>query len=424
VNTRSRSSLPIMASKVVLTTLFICIPLALCPSFGPISAVGLMTVFVFALLLLALFDVPKSGLRVSMPLMMFVGWNACFLLRSVPTIEIAQQTIEVTIMPLIVAVICSACQRSPSLVAVVYRTIIWASIFDALLVSTMMVLSVHYDPALVRVFATFAINGVACAAMLGRYYNTRYYVAALFITLAIAVGLSRTCTAIAVVILFIALTFGRSWRRLVIGLGYLVLLYCLWTYYVFPLPAVKNRLSYGDQAFFIGSVPISSEGRMPLWHALLRDWSYSPLLGYGIASARDASLSNGGLDHPHNDYIRVLYEYGLVGFAFWMFGIGALILRYSRSWWRLETLKNQQAFLPGAALLAWVAFCAVMVTDNPMVYYYSVVPLGCILGAAGAEGRFAWPYVLAANKSSLRSNGLSTSSRLRVDVSQTNRCRT
>jgi O-antigen ligase len=400
VNTGSMPSLPMMTSRVVLATLFICVPLS-SYSLGPVTALALMTVFVFVLLILTLFDVPISALRVSMPLMMFAACNACFLLRSAPTIPIAQQTLAATIVPLVIAVLCSACQSSPSLVIVVFRAIIWASIFQALLFFVGLVFPIPNQFAVpARMYGTFGINGVACASMLGRYYKVRYYAAAFFITGAIAAGLSRTCTALALVMLFVALTFGRSWRRAVIGMGYLVALYCLWTYYIFPLPMVKHRLSYGDQAFAVGSVTISSQGRMPLWHTLLKDWSHSPLIGYGIASAREASELH-GLDHPHSDYIRVLYEYGLVGFGSLMFPVGTLIVRYSRSWWRLESLKNRKAFLPGAALLAWTSFCAVMLTDNAMIYYYAVVPLACILGAAGAGSRFASPHAFAANRVSL-----------------------
>jgi O-antigen ligase len=408
------SSLPLMTSRVVLASLFICIPLSSC-SLGPVTALALMTVFVFVLLILALFDIPVSAFRVSMPLMIFAGLNAFYLLRSAPTIPIAQQTIAVTIVPLVIAVICSACQRSPSLVIVVFRAIIWASIFQALLFFAGWVFAVPSDFAVpARMYGAFAINGVACASMLGRYYNVRYYAVALFITGTIAAGLSRTCTVVAVGILFSALTFGRSWWRAVIGLGYILALYCLWTYYISPLPVVKHRLSYGDQAFAVGSVTISSQGRVPLWHTLLREWSYSPLMGYGIASARAASILQGGLDHPHNDYIRVLYEYGLIGFGFWIFGIVWLIARYSRNWWRLETLKSRQAFLPGSALLAWIAFCAVMLTDNVMAYYFSVVPLACILGAAGPVTGLAWCDLFASNRVYLRPNNLNPSATLVV----------
>lgn len=127
-------------------------------------------------------------------------------------------------------------------------------------------------------------------------------------------------------------------------------------------------------------------GRGFLWVLYAEAWLHGPLwrqvIGFGSVLIDRYSFAMGvTLDEPHNDFIRVVYSLGLVGFGIyvhvlWRVFRGAISLRTSFEDSRGFTRSSGQA-----ALMSLVALVLLSVTKEPLRY-----------------ANFAWPFaILAAN---------------------------
>lgn len=94
-----------------------------------------------------------------------------------------------------------------------------------------------------------------------------------------------------------------------------------------------------------------------LWNELANAGAGQRLLGFGPGAADRFLLVMGHGDNPHNDWLKILFDYGLVGFVV-MHGVLYLIFSSSR-WGRI--------FYVYTAIL--------MITDNVLIYmfYYAFV---------------------------------------------------
>jgi O-antigen ligase len=81
--------------------------------------------------------------------------------------------------------------------------------------------------------------------------------------------------------------------------------------YVRPL---HDRFTEGDVRPVHGDVSVNVEGRFEIWNAVWRSFLTSPVVGHGAGSSDDlTSREFEGADHPHNDYLRLLHDYGVPG---------------------------------------------------------------------------------------------------------------
>ena len=126
---------------------------------------------------------------------------------------------------------------------------------------------------------------------------------------------------------------------------------------------------------------INTSGRFDTWPIIWHEAWKHPVLGAGVGTSgtfTDQVSDLGG--HPHNDYLRVFFEVGAVGFLSF-----ALVL----VWQSLE-LRRQLGRQRGvvrhafaAVILGWIMFLITSCTDNTLVYCAAYMnPLFALLGAA------------------------------------------
>lgn len=202
-----------------------------------------------------------------------------------------------------------------------------------------------------------------------------------------ALSLSRTSTAVGLFLLaFIVLRrqrgSGKPARRISRALLMLVAAatsaYLLVVYYA----PFRDRFLAGDNALLIGDVAISTQGRDKFWGLLLSE-STNEWLGHGIGAAAQAINEQfPRMNHPHNEYLRFLFDFGIIGAS--LFVAGYLILM-----WRVfRRARRTDHPLHWTALMALIGVGIVAITDNPFVYPFVMLPLGSLIGLSYALARF------------------------------------
>jgi O-antigen ligase len=214
----------------------------------------------------------------------------------------------------------------------------------------------------------------------------KQFIVVLLPSLCVVISLSRT--AVVVVLLSVSVYFllrmnrGRSFTRagllrLAIGLFSFsaVLFWAIFNY----SEAIRQRFIGGDN-FAIGDLQINTSGRGNIWALVVDSIGQHFWIGAGTGHAQElvTEAFSGLITHPHNEFLRILDDTGVVGLTLWsmpfliyLFRLARLVSRSSN---QIDRVFSFSAFL---ALIGFLAGCA---TDNLSVYYFVLFPLAAILG--------------------------------------------
>jgi O-antigen ligase len=194
---------------------------------------------------------------------------------------------------------------------------------------------------------------------------------------AVVLSLSRTAAVVAVVVYFLsfALRGGRVHRvgrvLVLFTVGFAAALGL-----VLKIAPLRNRFLGGDQAVTYDGRFLNTSGRTQLWSFTWKSAQHHLWFGGGPGSAQNEIVKafNGAVAHPHNDYLRLLHDFGIVGVT--LFALGYLSLM-RRTWSRG---RRQPAKVHSAAFLALLTVMLCAITDNVLVYPFVMFPLGVLVG--------------------------------------------
>jgi O-antigen ligase len=216
------------------------------------------------------------------------------------------------------------------------------------------------------------------AGMVGRRWAYRVVAAAILLTL---LSLSRSAFAAQLVLVALAWFDLRNFRGWLTAIGAGVVVLAVAIAAVFLYAPLHHRFFHGDTAQ-VGGFSLNVTGRDALWSANWGWFKERPVIGHG-AGASD-TLTNAlpfhGAGHPHNDYLRILVDYGLIGFVLWMTAFLALL---RLTWKRWQAVRGTRVFaehVHAAAFLVLVGIGLTMIVDNPMIELARMAPLGIIVG--------------------------------------------
>lgn len=356
---------------------------------GPLSAMGVTTILYaigswFVWLLRA--ELPARLRRALLPFAMFLFWaGVSMVLWYRPSVEGVQNLLVIVAFLGLIVLTANETRRSPEFIDTLGRVMTAATVIAVVL----QVLSYHLGVMpggfgiQARSFALFAL--VALAWQLGRWRSgdRRAFWAALAIVGLIGISLSRTAFVVGVLLFpasHMRLQSVRGWFQAgVLGVGAVGLLYTI----VSRVEPLRARFFEGDLSLKVGGIAINAMGRTAFWEITLASWRKSPLIGNGSGSAQPLIEAYfPGLGHPHNDYLRILHDYGLIGLAIWLVGYLVLLWVTSSAWSRSDPQRDAAAGVHLAAFLALAAVAAAMVTDNTMVYVFVMAPAGILVGAS------------------------------------------
>jgi O-antigen ligase len=240
-----------------------------------------------------------------------------------------------------------------------------------------------------RSFALTALVTVPWFLGLWRYRPSPWAATGAVLTLFL-VALSESRTATVAALLMFPLS-RLSWRSLegVMRLVLSVALIWLLAYSAFTfVEPIRARFTNAGDNGQIGGLKVNTSGREALWYEMGISISQSPWIGKGPGSSSIPSLkaSHGGLAHPHNDYLRLIHDFGYVGLTLWLVGYGALLVQTARYWVWADRHDSHNAHVHLAAFMALIACAIAMITDNVVVYIFVMNPLGIVVGASIGMG--------------------------------------
>jgi len=202
---------------------------------------------------------------------------------------------------------------------------------------------------------------------------------------AIILSLSRTAAAIAILCVAIVLLLQLRFqpRRVTVSLPFFLLAVVVTAGLVRYVTPFHDRVFSGDTSIEVGGMQVNASGRLVFWPFVVASAQESPWVGKGLGSSqRVLSAQFDTISQPHNDYLRVWHDLGLVGLLLVMVALITWVSVLFRAWYTAERQREAPTQMELAALLGLTSLMVAMTTDNIMIYYTSMGPLGIVVGAA------------------------------------------
>jgi O-antigen ligase len=355
---------------------------------GPLTAAAVLTIAIAAIVMLALLTQHCYFVSAFEPLLFF----SCLSLTSIGVTKAGVQNITALAILSLAVSLGGVVRGTKSLPDTRIARMISAALFTpcAAYLSASVILGPGANvPFAARAVALLAVVCTAWGAALsiGGKRHGKYLKLAGFATTILS--LSRLAVAAAAAILLLEFLFRRRRQHRVL---HLIVVASVLSGMAYVALRVSNpfseRFQTGDVVNVMGlHLNVNGRGRIwaYVWHSASHDW----LGGHGAGSADNLTTSHFGtaVAHPHNDFLRLLNDYGAIGLALWLGWLAVTIARLRLS--RKNTRDTADRIFASAATLALVGMLAGMATDNVLDYPYVVASVGllCGLGAAHNSGR-------------------------------------
>jgi O-antigen ligase len=237
-----------------------------------------------------------------------------------------------------------------------------------------------------RSFSLLALVGVSCLLAKWRNGSKLSLLLAAAIMAVVILSLSRTAFVVSLILVPLARINLRSALGWISFVAWLISTIVIIQILVTRVESIRSRFFEGDLSIEIAGIPINAMGRMEFWTVTIESFRESPWFGAGAGSAQllmERVFGAGmGVDHPHNEYLRYLHDYGLLGLSVLVVSLVTLLLITFRSWMRADSCKSSAATTHLAAFLATIAIMLAMATDNVLVYLWVMAPFGALVGAS------------------------------------------
>jgi O-antigen ligase len=130
---------------------------------------------------------------------------------------------------------------------------------------------------------------------------------------------------------------------------------------------------------------INWQGRETLWEILAIAFRSSPWIGSGLGASTYAIAVAFGPEAPHNEYLRLAVDVGLIGCALYLMAVLAWIAAVVRAV-RSAGSSGEEFTMPALALIA--AWAVIAITDNAFDYYTPFTQyVGFLVAASVVAGR-------------------------------------
>lgn len=357
---------------------------------GSFSALGFITAFLIFLAFVTWVSsgqiAPKVGMIAGF-FVLFLAWGAVSFAWYPPTMQGTQNLLVVAAFLLLVVAVSDRSFLAPALPWYAGRVLASSTAVAAAVYGASVLMDGPGAGSILssRAFSLFALTGVAWSLAAWRYRSRRWFWAAAALTGLIVISLSRLATVTALLMFPLAWFSPRSargWIRTCVVVGLVGGLF-LFTALRFR-PLHERFFETGpSRPIHVGSLEITATGRASFWPATWESFLESPWVGQGAGSAgRLIAKLFPGNDHPHNDYLRILHDYGIVGFLLLFVAFARLAGTSWSAWVRADADGQPEAQIHLAAFLGLIGLAVGMVANNPFGYIFVMSPLAVLCGAS------------------------------------------
>jgi len=214
-----------------------------------------------------------------------------------------------------------------------------------------------------------------------RKENLVYYLLAVSVPVLSATRGPLIATVALLVFAFIPIRLG--YRLSLLVLAAVVALAAFYT------PGVQRKMFFsghgGLSDLRYDNANLNTDGRRELWNILLSGIDDALWIGHGGNADRTWMLSHGAATYlPHNDWLRVAFNYGIVGLLIYALTMAGQILVLRPL---IRSPDPDLRALAAAAASCFVAYAFIMCTDNVMIYCQEfTVPMMILVGASYSIG--------------------------------------
>jgi O-antigen ligase len=180
--------------------------------------------------------------------------------------------------------------------------------------------------------------------------------------------IALTRTAITVVGMTIPLTFASlRLRKRVIFLAIVAVLGIA----LFYTERVQKKMFFSGSGTLedirLSNPDFFTAGRSHLWDLMIEEIRTKAVWGHGANASEEFVLSVtwGTLTHPHNDWLRLLYDYGFIGASVFAFCLVAQVIHLLK---RAKMAFGKSRILLYAGASSFLPFVLLMFTDNVILY--------------------------------------------------------
>lgn len=367
-----------LAWVIFITSAFGAVPASI--SLGNLSFSGLITIIIFIISLILSIStsrIYKSSLIIVISIFLF--WIMSLIWYGVHS---SASDLEKSNYPIVwggvVFIIASLSQLNliqDSIIQRFNRVVLYTS-YLYLIVLAMIALSISEEPATTQVGVIFVSYHLS--RVLNGYYKSILpvlFIVAFQMALQARIVVVAEISLMLTAILFISANTHISKINMLFVRTISLFLLCVLVIGAISFTGEKN--SGGDAAIEIGGYTINTSGRWYMWGIVSESVLDSPWFGHGRAIPDEMQgIERWG--HPHNDYLRILHQLGITGFALWMIFIVANI--YSSIKCARSTANINIRVLSRTTFFSLIGISIVMLTDNAIVYSYVIYPLSALIG--------------------------------------------
>jgi O-antigen ligase len=175
----------------------------------------------------------------------------------------------------------------------------------------------------------------------------------------------------------------RLWKLLVSGILATVMSVAL----LLTVPGLQTRLFHRSPSNVIEALEVlNTSGRDNMWQITYASASAKPILGWGPGSSSllvGRTLFGAGEMPPHNEYLRIFHDAGLVGL---FLALTAWLVLLAQLWkhWRVSHMSGEmlQAKWGMAATMGVLQILLSSLVDNTIQYTFIVAPVFIFVGCS------------------------------------------
>jgi O-antigen ligase len=169
---------------------------------------------------------------------------------------------------------------------------------------------------------------------------------------------------------------------------------------LFYTERVQRKMFYSGtgtlQDVRLSNPDLFTTGRSRLWDLMIEEIKLKPVWGHGANASEEfvLSVTFGTLTHPHNDWLRLLYDYGLVGASIFVICIVMQVVHLLK---RAPKTLGESRVLLYAGASSFLPFVLLMFTDNIILYAaffgnLQFTIIGLVYAAQKTQEVDAWRY--------------------------------